>query len=121
MSTELRNYLESHDIVHQTTCPYTPKQNGVVERKNRHLLEVVRASLIDAHMPPSHWGEALTSATYVINRTPSSTLGFQTPLQSLIAAIAAPPISNLPPHIFECAVFVHLHKHQRSKLAPCAL
>lgn len=57
----------------------------------------------------------------MINRSPSRTLGFQTTLQSLTAAIAAPPISNLPPHIFGCATFVHLHKHQRSKLAPHAL
>jgi transposase InsO family protein len=55
----LKHYLNSHGIVHQTTCPYTPQQNGVVERKNRHLLEVVRASLFEANIPTST-GEKLS-------------------------------------------------------------
>ncbi|KAM2347418.1 hypothetical protein ACFX1X_011202 [Malus domestica] len=42
------NYLQEHDIVHQTTCAYTPQQNGVAEKKNRHLLEVVY---------PHQWGK----------------------------------------------------------------
>ena len=51
-----------------------PNRMGVAERKNYHLLEVVRASLIEAHMPLSYWGHALASATYLINRVPSSTI-----------------------------------------------
>ena len=50
-SSELRQYLATHGIIHQTTCPNTPQQNGVAKRKNRHLLEVVCASLLEAHMP----------------------------------------------------------------------
>ncbi|RVW92115.1 Retrovirus-related Pol polyprotein from transposon TNT 1-94 [Vitis vinifera] len=61
-SSDLQKYLEGHDIIHQTTCSNTPQQNGVAERKNRHLLEVVRASLIAAKTPISYWGEAITSA-----------------------------------------------------------
>ncbi|RVW25069.1 Retrovirus-related Pol polyprotein from transposon RE1 [Vitis vinifera] len=66
-SSDLQKYLEGHDIIHQTTCSNTPQQNGVAERKNRHLLEVVRASLIAAKIPISYWGEAITSAAYLIN------------------------------------------------------
>ena len=121
MSTDLKHYLIAHGMVHQTTCPNTPQQNGVAERKNRHLLEVVRASLIEAHMPVSYWGEALTSAAYLINRVPSSTVQFQTPFQALQDAVNAPTVPNLPPHVFGCVAFVHLYKHQRSKLAPRAL
>jgi transposase InsO family protein len=73
LSYEFQQYLKTHGIVHQTTCSYTPQQNGVAERKNRHLLEVVRASLIEAHMPLSYWGETLTYVAYLINRVPSST------------------------------------------------
>ncbi|RVW83621.1 Retrovirus-related Pol polyprotein from transposon RE1 [Vitis vinifera] len=67
-SSDLQKYLEGHDIIHQTTCSNTPQQNGVAERKNRHLLEVVRASLIAAKISISYWGEAITSAAYLINR-----------------------------------------------------
>ncbi|KAK2970690.1 hypothetical protein RJ640_023895 [Escallonia rubra] len=103
------------------TCSNTPQQNGVAERKNRHLLEVVRASLIKAHLPLSYWGEALISAAYLINRVPSRTIDYQTPSQALVEAIVAPVLPNLPPHVFGCVAFVHLHKHQRNKLSPRAL
>ena len=45
-SYDLQKYLEGHDIIHQTTCSNTPHQNGVAERKNRHLLEVVSLYLM---------------------------------------------------------------------------
>jgi Integrase core domain/GAG-pre-integrase domain len=41
-----REYLSSQEIQHQTTCPYTSKQNEVAERKNRHLFEVARSMMI---------------------------------------------------------------------------
>ena len=56
-SSDLQKYLEGHGIIHQTTCSNTSQQNGVAERKNRHLLEVVRASLIAAKIPISYWGD----------------------------------------------------------------
>ena len=67
-SSDLQKYLEEHGIIHQTTCSNTPQQNGVAEQKNRHLLEVVRASLIAAKILISYWGEAITSTAYLINR-----------------------------------------------------
>ncbi|RVW29882.1 Retrovirus-related Pol polyprotein from transposon RE1 [Vitis vinifera] len=115
-SSDLQKYLEGHGIIHQTTCSNTPQQNGVAERKNRHLLEVVRASLIAAKTPISYWGEAITSAAYLINRVPSSSINFQTPLQALTNVVVAPTVPNLPPRVFGCVAFVHLHKHQRTKL-----
>ncbi|KAK2988104.1 hypothetical protein RJ640_023853 [Escallonia rubra] len=121
LSAELQQYLKAHGIIHQTTCSNTPQQNGVAERKNRHLLEVVRASLIEAHLPLSYWGEVLISTAYLINRVPSRTIDYQTPSQALVEAIVAPVLPNLPPHVFYCVAFVHLHKHQRNKLSPRAL
>jgi len=49
-------YLESNGIVHQTSCPYTSAQNGVAERKNRHLLEVARSLMFIVHLPKPYWG-----------------------------------------------------------------
>ncbi|KAL6315435.1 hypothetical protein AAG906_000550 [Vitis piasezkii] len=92
-----------------------------LKRINRHLLEVVRASLIAAKTPISYWGEAITSATYLINRVPSSSINFQTPLQALTNVVVAPTVPNLPPRVFGCVAFVYLHKHQRTKLTSHAL
>ena len=108
-------------VIHQTTCSNTPQQNGVVERKNRHLLEVVRASLIAAKLPISYWVEAITSAAYLISWVPSSSINFQTPLQALTNVIVAPTVPNLPPRVFSWVAFVHLHKHQCTKLTSHAL
>ncbi|VVA40539.1 PREDICTED: Retrovirus-related Pol poly from transposon, partial [Prunus dulcis] len=97
LNHDLNQFLQDHDIIHQRSCPYTPQQNGVAERKNRHLLEVVRASLFGANMPRSFWGKAVVSATYLINWISSSILNFQTPLQTLHHHIQTPPTPNLEP------------------------
>ena len=76
INQDLKQYLNLHGIVHQTTCPYTPQQNGVAERKKHHLLEVVCASFFGAHIPTSYWGEAITTTAYLINHVPSSSLQF---------------------------------------------
>jgi transposase InsO family protein len=47
---DLHNFLSQYGIVHHTTCAYTPQQNGVAERKNQHLLEVVHAFLFEAQI-----------------------------------------------------------------------
>ena len=53
----------SHGIVHQISCPYTPQQNGVVERKQRHLLETTRAIKFQGHLPNRFWGVCIEAAT----------------------------------------------------------
>ena len=120
-SSNLQKYLEGHGIIHHTTCSNTPQHNGVAKRKNLHLLKVVRASLIVAQMLISYWGKAVMSIAYLINQVPSSSLDFQTPLQALSDEIIAPNVPNLPPHIFGCVTFMHLHKHQCNKLTSQAL
>nr|KYP39692.1 Retrovirus-related Pol polyprotein from transposon TNT 1-94 [Cajanus cajan] len=113
-------FLTSKGIKHQTSCTYTPQQNGLAERKNRQLLEVVRASLFDMNVPSHYWGEAVLSAAYLINRTPSSVLGFLTPQQKLETFFSIPHVMNLEPRVFGCTAYVHVPKKLRSKLDPCA-
>ena len=67
------------------------------------------------------WGEALSSAVYLINRTPSSVLGFRRPLDVLSKHCTLPSIVHLAPLVFGCVVYVHLHTNQRTKLEPRAL
>ena len=119
--TELIEFMNSNGILHQTTCPYSPQQNGVAERKNRHILEVTRSLLIDGNVPSHLWGEAVSSAVYLINRTPSSVLNFRRPLDVLSDHCILPSMVYLPPHVFGCVIFVHLHPHQRTKLEERAI
>ncbi|CAA7053517.1 unnamed protein product [Microthlaspi erraticum] len=63
--------LESKGICAQYTMPGTPQQNGVAERRNRTLIEMVRSMLSNSSLPLSLWIYALRTATYVLNRVPS--------------------------------------------------
>nr|KAJ0195046.1 hypothetical protein LSAT_V11C700360720 [Lactuca sativa] len=65
------NYFESTGIIHQTTVPYTPQQNGVAERKNRTLKEMVNSMLSYSGLSEGFWGEAMLTACYILNRTPN--------------------------------------------------
>lgn len=114
-------YFQHHGIIHETSCPQTPQQNGVAERKNRHILETARALLIGAHVPTQHWPDAVATAVHLINRLPSKVLKFKTPLQSLSASVSLPAALMLPPRVFGCVAYVHLPKNRRTKLDPCAL
>ena len=74
LSHSFKNFMASHGILHQTSCAYTPQQNGVAERKNRHLVETTRTILIHGDVPQYFWGDVVLSACYLINRMPSSVL-----------------------------------------------
>lgn len=50
-STEVVSFFSAQGILHQTSCPHTPQQNGVVERKHKHLLETARSLLFQSKLP----------------------------------------------------------------------
>ncbi|GJT04270.1 zinc finger, CCHC-type containing protein [Tanacetum coccineum] len=64
-------YFQSTGIIHQTTAPYTPQQNGVSERKNRTLKEMVNSMLCYSGLSDGFWGEAMLTACYLLNRVPN--------------------------------------------------
>lgn len=72
----LQSLMLDHGIVHQTSCPHTPEQNGVAERKHRHLIETTITLLLQSHLPTSFWLEALTTAVYLTNRLPHTSLNY---------------------------------------------
>ena len=53
-SSAFKSYLLQHGITHQISCPYTPQQNGLVERKHRHLVETTITLLSQALMPTAY-------------------------------------------------------------------
>ena len=113
----IEELCRAHGIVHQTTCPYTSQQNGVTERKHRHLLDMVRTLLLTMRVPKYLWCEAVLTATYLVNRLPSAALGGDIPLQRLTPAV---DIFSLPARVFGCTAFVQDHTLGLSKLAPRA-
>jgi IS30 family transposase len=79
MSHSFQAYLQQKGIISQRSCPYTPQQNRVAESKNHHLLDVVRTLLIDSFVPSKFWVEALSTAVYLINHLPTTTLNYDSP------------------------------------------
>ena len=108
------SFLDSHGTLLQRSCPYTSQQNGRVERKYRHILDVVRTLLISASLPERFWGEVALTAVYTINRIPSPTTHNKSPFELLYGQ--TPDYSSL--RVFGCACFVFLPPHERTKLQP---
>ncbi|KAH9760840.1 Integrase catalytic domain-containing protein [Citrus sinensis] len=61
-------FLEENGIVTQYTMSGSPYQNGVAERRNRTLMDIVRSMISNSNLPLSLWSEALKTAVYVLNR-----------------------------------------------------
>ena len=49
----MKGFFTEKGLIHQTTCPNTPQQNGVAEQKNKFLLEITRAIMLESHVPTS--------------------------------------------------------------------
>ncbi len=79
MSTEFESYLKSEGIKQEYTIPKTPEQNGVSERMNK---TIVQSMLADSKLPHRFWAEALSTASYLLNRSPTKTLGDETPFEA---------------------------------------
>jgi transposase InsO family protein len=67
-NSQIEGFLEEDGIKHEFSSLYTPQQNGVVERKNRTLLDMARTMLDDYKTPDRFWAEAINTACYSINR-----------------------------------------------------
>lgn len=107
-----KKFCSDKGIAHQLTNPYTPEQNGVSERLNRTLVESARSMLIHAKMPLKFWAEAVNTAVYLHNRSPTSALKDKTPFESWFGK--KPNVSHFK--VFGSVCFVHTPDHLRKKL-----
>ena len=87
---------------------------GVVERKNRTIMEAVKTMMHDQDLRMDMWDEATRTTIYVQNKLSHSALGFKTPEE--IYRGKKPQVSHL--NIFVCPVYVHILKEKRTKLDP---
>jgi hypothetical protein len=99
-------------IVHQTTVPYTPQQNGLAERMNRSIMEKARCMLYHQQVDKKHWAEAVDTAVYLVNRTPCAAWPTKTPFEVCFGK--QPDLSDLK--VFGCKGFGHVDKSKRTKL-----
>jgi transposase InsO family protein len=113
LSDEFKQMCEEKGILRKLTIPYTPQQNGVAERRNRTLLEMVRSMMVQANPPITFWGDALLTVVYILNRVPSKSVS-STPYE--LWNNRKPNLSNLRP--WGCVAFVHDMSHQHGKLGP---
>lgn len=107
---ELENFLNKQGIKHEYTVPYTPQQNGVAERKNRSLTESAKCMLLDAKLDNCFWGEAVLTAAYLQNRTPSRVVE-KTPVELFTGK--KPDLGNI--RVFGSKVFSYIPKEKRRK------
>ncbi|GJT24664.1 ribonuclease H-like domain-containing protein [Tanacetum coccineum] len=79
VNQQFYGFSKSNGIVHQTSCRYTPQQNGIVERKHRHLLNVARFLLFQGGILLNIWSEFFLTATYLITRLHTSVMNGKSP------------------------------------------
>ena len=93
--------------------PGTPEQNGVAERRNRTLMDMVRSMMSKSRLPESLWGEALKTAMYILNRVPSKPIP-KTPFELFKGW--KPSLNHS--RVWGCAAEVKIYDPTASKLSP---
>ncbi|GJV14935.1 retrovirus-related pol polyprotein from transposon TNT 1-94 [Tanacetum coccineum] len=91
-----------------------PQQNGRVERKHRHILDTARALRFHLKLPLKFWGYCITTATYLLNRIPSSVIGNKTPYEVLLKK--KPVYEHL--RVFRCFAVVSKPSRTADKFDP---
>jgi transposase InsO family protein len=70
-SSEFSEFCVEHGIIHERTPSYSPWSNGIAERKNRSLIELVNAMLKTVGLSKERWGEVILIVCHVLNRVPT--------------------------------------------------
>ncbi|CAL5333116.1 unnamed protein product [Camellia sinensis] len=111
-SHEFANFCETHGIKRQLTAAYTPLQNGICERKNRTIMNMVRSLLLRSGVPKIFWPEAVNWSIHILNRSP--TLAVQNITLEEAWSGRRPAVGHF--RIFGCVAYAHIPNEKRRKL-----
>ncbi|RVW83861.1 Retrovirus-related Pol polyprotein from transposon TNT 1-94 [Vitis vinifera] len=106
-------FLQEHGIVAQYTMPGSPDQNGVAERRNRILMDMVRSMHSKSKLPESLWTEALKTTVYILNRVPTKVVP-KTPFE--LWKGWKPSLRHI--RVWGCPYEVRVYNSQEKKLNP---
>jgi hypothetical protein len=111
---KIEGFLEEEGIKHEFSSPYTPQQNGVLERKNRTLLDMARTMLDEYKTPDQFWAKAINTAGYSINRLYLHRILNKTSYELLTGK--KPNVSYF--RVFGSKCFIIIKRGRKSKFAP---
>ncbi|CAH9140422.1 unnamed protein product [Cuscuta epithymum] len=111
-SFEFKKFCEDEGVVRHLTAPYSPQQNGVVERRNQTVLEMTRSIMKSKNVPAKFWGEAVKTSVYILNRAPTRSVEGMTPYQAWYKRI--PNVQHL--RVFGCLAHTKVTSPHPSKL-----
>jgi hypothetical protein len=111
-SFQFQSFLSQHSILHRKTCPHTSQQNGVAERKLRHILETGLTMLAHSGLSNRYWVDTFLTAVYIINRLPTVVLNQISPFEKLFDKV--PNYTLL--RVFGCKCFPLLRPYTNNKL-----
>ncbi|OAE21677.1 hypothetical protein AXG93_4170s1180 [Marchantia polymorpha subsp. ruderalis] len=114
ISKEFGEYCKAEGITRHLTTIYTSQQNAVCERLNRTVLKKVRSMMSQSGLPYKFWAEAVNTAVYLINLSPSSAIDFSTPFELRHKRVA--DYNRI--RIFGCTAYPLIPKEHRTKLDP---
>ncbi|GJR01694.1 ribonuclease H-like domain, reverse transcriptase, RNA-dependent DNA polymerase [Tanacetum coccineum] len=111
-SNEFTQYCKENGIARQLTAPYSPQQNGVVERRNRTIMSTTRCMMKTTNMPQNFCAEAVRHAIYILNCVPTKALEDITPYE--VIKRRKPNLENLI--VFGCIAYAKVPSQHLTKL-----
>jgi IS30 family transposase len=81
-AAELASYWTDEGVQCHYYMPYSPQQNGVIKQRNQTIVGMARALLKQRGIPTVFWGEAVVTAVYILNRSPTKALNGRTPYEA---------------------------------------
>jgi hypothetical protein len=114
MNSQIEGFLEEEGIKHEFSSPYTPQQNGVVERNNRTLSDMARTMIDESKTPDRFWVEAINTACYSINRLYLHRILKKTSYELLTGK--KPNVSYF--RVFGSKCFILIKRGRKSKFVP---